>query len=363
MVAKDLDDHHGNSLVLAGQGQPAAVHLLAHVLNEHLGNVGQTVCYITPIDARPIERIRSLHNLIQDMQQKRVEMLVILGANPVYTAPVDSGFTESLESVPLRIHHSLYLDETSCLCHWHLPETHYLEAWSDARAYDGTASLVQPLIEPLYGGRSAHEVLALLANLQETPGRQIVREHWRQHAAAGHDGADFERFWQTALHNGVIPDTAFKPKPVKLKPDWEKHLRDGSLMAARPAPRREPVVEPEELAIVFLPDPTIYDGRFANNGWLQELPKPLTKLTWGNAALMSPATAEKIGVGAGSYAHGGEHGGYYMPVVELRCGDQVVSAPVWIMPGHADHAVSVYLGHGRDARGTRGRQPTSARRF
>jgi molybdopterin-containing oxidoreductase family iron-sulfur binding subunit len=312
-VAKDLDANRGRCLVLAGDRQPPVVHLLAHVLNEHLGNVGQTVTYTAPTDAKPGDRTQSLRELVQDMEQGRVEFLVILGGNPVYTAPADLGFVEHLQQVPLRIHHGQFLDETSYQCHWHLPEAHYLEAWSDAQSYDGTASIVQPLIEPLYEGRSAHEVVAMLAGLQETSGREIVLAHWRSRWEARHEKSPFEEFWQKALHDGVIPGTAFQPKPVKLKEGWQDLLH--STESDGESAKGES--EKENLEIVFQPDPTIHDGSWANNGWLQELPKPMTKLTWGNAAIVSPATAEQLGVGPGSYAHGGEHGGYYMPVVEL----------------------------------------------
>jgi molybdopterin-containing oxidoreductase family iron-sulfur binding subunit len=178
-VAKDLDAHRGRCLVLAGDRQPPAVHLLAHVLNDHLGNVGQTVRYIDPIEARPGDRTQSLRELVEDMGQGRIDCLLILDGNPVYTAPADLPFAESMEKVPFRVHLSLYLDETSLRCPWHLPLAHYLEAWSDARAYDGTASIAQPLIEPLYQGRSAHEVVALLAGPTEVPGCKIVRDYWR----------------------------------------------------------------------------------------------------------------------------------------------------------------------------------------
>jgi molybdopterin-containing oxidoreductase family iron-sulfur binding subunit len=346
-VAKDLHAHRGRCLVLAGDRQPPLVHLLVHAINDHLGNVGKTVTYTSPIDARPDDRTQSLSELVQDMERGRVELLLILGGNPVYTAPVDLKFAEHLQKVPLRIHHSLYLDETSHQCHWHLPEAHYLEAWSDARAYDGTVSIAQPLIEPLYQGRSTHEVLALLTDLRETSGREIVRAHWRRRWELRHEAGHFEQYWQMALHDGVIPDTAFKSKEVKLKDGWQKHLRDAST-----SPRRSMGEGThQDLDILFQADPTIYDGSWANNGWLQELPKPITKLTWGNAAVMSPATAERLGVGTGSYAHGGEHGGYDMPVVELQLDGRTVRAPVWIMPGHADRAVSVYLGHGRQHAG------------
>ena len=274
------------------------------------------------------------------MEQKRVEFLMILGGNPVYNAPADLQFEKHLQNVPLRIHHALYVDETLLQCQWHLPETHYLEAWSDARTYDGTASIAQPLIEPLYQGRSAHEVAALLADLRETPGREIVQSHWREYWKRRNNEGSFEHFWQKALHDGVIPDTAFKPKSVRLREDWQKSLKPDGRDA-----------EPERLKILFQPDPTIYDGSLANNGWLQELPKPMTKLAWGNAAIMSPATAEQLGIRPGSYAHGGEHGGYHMPVVELSLDDRSVRAPAWIMPGHADRTVTVYLGHGREHAG------------
>ncbi len=269
---------------------------------------------------------------------------MILGGNPVYNAPADLNFVERLQKVPLRIHHGLFVDETSYQCHWHLPEAHYLEAWSDARAYDGTASIVQPLIEPLYEGRSAHEVLALVSDLHETSGREIVRAHWRKLWESRRAESPFEHFWEQALHDGVIPGTALSPKPVKLKEGWQKHL------AVSPHP--QPLPEGAgTMELVFQPDPTIYDGSWANNGWLQELPKPITKLTWGNAAIMSPATAQELGIGLGSYAHGGEHGGYFMPVVELQLDGRKLRAPAWIMPGHADRSVTVYLGYGRQRAG------------
>ncbi|MEN6452025.1 MAG: 4Fe-4S dicluster domain-containing protein, partial [Thermoguttaceae bacterium] len=373
-VARDLNAHRGRSLVLAGDRQPPAIHLLAAAMNDRLGNIGQTVRYIAPVEARPIDRAQSLRELVQDMERGQVALLVILGGNPVYAAPADLDFTEQLQKVPLRVRHGLFIDETSYHCHWHLPETHYLEAWSDARAYDGTASIVQPLIEPLYEGRSAHEVVNLLAMGQETPGREIVRAHWRRSFESRHEPDSFEPFWQTVLHDGLIPDTAFPAKQVKLKEGWNVPAFGlGAGMAGRPHPNPLPKGEgtiaqiqkgegttggarpkedgTEDLELVFQPDPTLYDGAWANNGWLQELPKPITKLAWGNAAIMSLATAERLGVRLGSYAHGGEHGGYWMPVVELSLHGRSLQAPAWIMPGHADGAITVYLGHGRQQAG------------
>jgi len=350
-VAKDLQAHRSRSLVLVGDSQPAAVHLLAHALNERLGNVGATLRYIAPIDARPIERTQSLRELINDIEQKRVEMLVVLGGNPVYTAPADLDFAGHVSSVPLCIRHGLYVDETSYYCHWHLPEAHYLESWSDSRSHDGTASLVQPLIAPLYEGRSAHEVLALLTSQQERPGREIVRQYWRQQ----HNRPDFERFWRTSLHNGVVAETAFNATDVKLESGWENGLSAAGKTGPHPNPL--PKGAGTNWEIVFLADPTINDGQFANNGWLQELPKPLTKLTWGNAAIVSPATARQLGLKMGEYAHGGEHGGYFMQVVKLTLDDRSMRLPAWIMPGQAEGTVSVYLGHGRYHAGRVGGSP------
>jgi molybdopterin-containing oxidoreductase family iron-sulfur binding subunit len=348
-VAKDLRQkgRQGRSIVLAGQGQPEPVHLLAQVINQHLGNVGRTVFHTMPVEAEPAGQpghLESLTQLKDDMAKGHVELLVMIGGNPAYTAPADLGFAELLQRVPLRAHLSLYQDETSRLCHWHLPEAHFLEAWSDTRAYDGTASIVQPLIQPLYQGRSAHELLSALTSRLPIPGREIVRSHWRKHWQGQGRSGNFEEFWQTALHDGVVAGTALPQKSVTVRDGWKDHVTQ----AGAPKAAGQSAGEYE---IVFQPDPTVYDGRFANNGWLQECPKPVTKLTWDNAAIMSPATARELGVWFGSRAHGGEHGGYYMPVLELRLGERTVQAPAWIMPGHADRCVTVHLGYGRDYAG------------
>jgi molybdopterin-containing oxidoreductase family iron-sulfur binding subunit len=346
-VAADLQQHHRRSVVLAGPGQPEAVHLLALAINQHLANVGQTVFYSAPIAAQPVDQLASLRELANDMEKGHVQMLVILGGNPVFTAPVDFNFAAQMQKVPLRVHLSLYQDETSRLCHWHLPEAHFLETWGDTRAYDGTASVVQPLIQPLYQGRSALELLAALTHETPIPGYEIVRGYWQKHwadrtARSGH----FEDFWQTALHDGVVAGTALAHKSVSLQAGWQDHL---------PAPG--PTRASGDVELVFRPDPMIHDGRFANNGWLQECPRPITTLTWDNAALMSPPTAARLGVKEKTYAHGGEHGGYKVPVVELRIGDRGIQAPVWVMPGHADDSVTVYLGYGRDYAGRVGGSP------
>ena len=356
-VVKDLQAHRGRCLVLAGERQPAAVHLLAHAMNDRLGNVGQTVVYTDPVDARPVDHAQSLRELVEEMRQGRVEFLVILGGNPVYTAPADIVFKDEMQKVPLRVHLGLFEDETSYQCHWHLPEAHFLEAWSDARAFDGTASIVQPLIEPLYGGRSVHEVVSVLAESPQQPGYEIVRGYWRKQWEGKDKSADFEETWRAAVHDGVVPGAAFPTKTVRLRDGWEKHLKAPGIPASRTAPEKEGL----ELAIDA--DPCIYDGRFANNGWLQELPKPITKLAWDNAAIMGPDTAARFGIKPVAYAHGGERGGYYVPVVLLQLGENTLRAPAWVMPGHAEGAITVHLGYGREAAGRVGGSRSQAMGF
>ena len=338
-IARDLRAHDGRCVVIAGNRQPAAVHLLAHAINEKLHSGGKTVFHTAPIVARPVDHTESLRQLTRDMAQGKVEALLIFGGNPVFTAPADVNFKEAMQKVPLRAHLSLYQNETSLQCHWHLPEAHYLEAWSDTRAFDGTVSIAQPLIQPLYKGRSAHETLAAVTGKTEPPGLEIVRGHWQKQWQGDKSVGDFEEHWQTAVHDGVMVNTGLKHRTEEaLKGNWQEHIKGAGTTG-------------NGYEIVFQPDPTIYDGSFANNGWLQELPKPITRLTWDNAALMSPKTAQDLGVGLGSYAHGGEHGGYHQPIVELELDGRSVRAPAWIVPGHADGAITVHLGYGREAAG------------
>ncbi len=339
-LIRDLQRHRGSSIVLAGDQQPPVVHALAHAMNHALGNVGETVVYTEPVEAAPVDQMASLRELVRDMDAGRVNMLAILGGNPVYTAPADLRFAEHLSKLSLSVHLSLYENETSPLCHWHIPETHYLESWSDARAYDGTVTIIQPLIAPLYNGRSAHELLAALMGQPGRSSYDIVRDYWKQQNRS----KDFELFWRTALHGGLIAGTALPPKSVTLKPVSSY----GSLESET---RNSKLETRNSLEILFRPDPTIFDGRFANNGWLQELPKPLTKLTWDNAVLISPSTAERLGFSYRVGTTGGEHGRVFVDLIELRYQGRTVRAPVWITPGHADDCVTVHLGYGRTRAG------------
>ena len=340
-IAKDLRASDGRCVVIAGDGQPPVVHLLAHAINEKMHAPGKTVFHTRPTTFQPVDQTESLRQLTRDMADGKVDALLIFGGNPVFTAPADIPFKEAMQQVKLRAHLNLYQNETSLQCHWHLPEAHYLEAWSDTVAFDGTASIVQPLIRPLYKGRSAHEVLAAVTSTTETPGYEIVRDYWRkQWQGEGSSASDFDDRWQTAVHDGVVDGTRLKhDETLKLTGSWQDHVKPSGGGGGG------------GYELVLRPDPTIYDGRFANNGWLQELPKPITRLTWDNAALMSPQTAKELGVGLGSYAHGGEHGGYYQPMVELEVGGRKLRAAAWIVAGHADGAITLELGYGREAAG------------
>jgi molybdopterin-containing oxidoreductase family iron-sulfur binding subunit len=323
-VARDLQKHKGSSLVIAGEQQSAAVHALAHAMNAALGNTGKTVLYTEPVEAQPVDQVASLYDLVKDLDAGAVDLLLILGGNPAYNAPVELGFRDRLKKAALRVHLSLQEDETSELCHWHLPTTHYLETWSDCRAHDGTVTIMQPLIAPLYAGKSAHEVLTMLTGQPERTSYDIVKAYW----ATEHTGADFEAWWRKAVHDGVVPNTALPAKSVALRAGWAASLPQS---APRPA-------NPQDLEVVFRPDPAVYDGRFANNGWLQEWPRPITQLTWDNAAIFSPKTAQEKGV-------------VTTDLVEIAYRGYKMRAPVFIQPGHADGSVTVHLGYGRTRAG------------
>jgi molybdopterin-containing oxidoreductase family iron-sulfur binding subunit len=341
-LVRDLEGHRGSGIVLAGDRQPPSVHALAHAMNQHLGNIGKTVLFTDPLEARPGDQGAELAELVRDMGAGRVEVLLIVGGNPVFTAPTDLEFERHMQQVPLRVHLGLYQDETAVQCHWHVHEAHFLESWGDARAFDGTVSVIQPLIAPLYGGRSASELLSALIGPAELPGLEIVRTYWREHWPKGSGSGNFERDWAKALHEGFIAGSAFAPRQsLSLRDEWLNQPE-----AAPP--------DPEEMEIVFGPDPTLYDGRFANNGWLQELPKPLTKLTWDNAAFVSPGTAQKLGLTETFGDRGGEHGQAIVEVVELHYAGRTVRAPAWVLPGHADNSVTVHFGYGRTRAGSVG---------
>jgi MoCo/4Fe-4S cofactor protein with predicted Tat translocation signal len=318
----DVHSHAGSSVIVVGDHLPPDVHAFAHWMNAQLGNVGKTVFYTDPVDANPVNRNESLKELVADMQGGKVDLLINIGGNPVYDAPADLNFGDVMKSgkVPVRVHHGLYQDETAELCQWHVPSTHELESWGDARAYDGTVSIIQPLIAPLYSGKSAIEFVAMISGQSDATGYELVRSYWQKQ----HTGPDFEQFWRKSLHDGWVEGTAFAPKNLTAK-------------AAGAAPEtKSPDANAIELNIRR--DPTIYDGQFSNNGWLQELPKPMSKLTWDNAVQVGPRMAERLQLAA-------------KDVVELELNGKKLKGAVWIQAGHPDNSITITLGYGRKRAG------------
>jgi MoCo/4Fe-4S cofactor protein with predicted Tat translocation signal len=374
-AAQDLEQNRGASLVVAGEHASPAAQVLVHAINQALGNAGATVLYQEPVEADPVDHVASLADLVRDMAAGQVELLLMLdGVNPVYTAPADLPFAGALQKVRLRVHHGLYEDETSEYCHWHIPAAHELESWGDARSFDGTVSLIQPLIEPLYGGKTAHELLAALSNQPDVTSYDVVRQFWSTRltgggvnlapaaspaapsaaaaatgtstttastgtapagtmatdtapAAAPAANSAFEAAWRQALLSGLIPGTAAAPVTAAIG-DGAVQAAAGEILAALGR------AKPGQITLLFRPDPTIWDGRFASNAWLQELPKPITKLTWDNALIVSPKTAERLKLDV-------------YETVEVATGDRKLAAAVWILPGVAEDTALLTLGYGR----------------
>jgi MoCo/4Fe-4S cofactor protein with predicted Tat translocation signal len=374
-IAKDLQAHRGRSVVVAGEYQPAAVHVLARAINQTLGNAGTTVTYAPGIEpSQPTAG--TIAELARAMDAGQVEMLLILGGNPVFTAPADLKFGERLGKVGLAIYHGLHVDETANLCQWHVPEAHSLESWGDSRAYDGTVTITQPLIAPLYDGRSAYEVLGTFTSQPDRRTLDIIKDYWsRAHGAgvggwtlrdaAGEPFPNTETFWRRAVHDGFIHGTAFAaglaeaaapgataapaggtaPDAAAKAPESANTQPSQTPAAPVPAPPAPAPAAPTArqagaadggggLEIIFRPDPRVWDGRFANNGWLQELPKPLTKVTWDPTAWIAPRLAEERGLRNGD-------------VIDLKYRDASTRMPVFIVPGHPAQSVTVFFGYGR----------------
>ncbi len=326
-LVADFRKHQGSGIVIAGPGQPPYVHALVHAINEQLGNAGSTVEYTDVLTAPAQSGVESLGELCRDIDAGTVDVLLILGGNPVYDAPVDFDLGRRIAGVKLVIGLGLYEDETAELCHWHIPESHYLETWSDARAYDGTVTIMQPLIAPLYDSKSAHELLEELMGHPDSRGYEIVTAYWKRRSS----GEKFDAFWQQSLNAGIVSGTAEQAVDARVDTENERWRKAVGQSVA-------PVRGPGTLELEFKPDPSVWDGRWSNNGWLQELPKPMTKLTWDNAVQISPATAVSYGLESED-------------VVEIRYRGRSVTAPVLVIPGQADNVLTLPLGYGRSRAG------------
>ncbi len=325
VIARDLQQAGSNGVVIAGRNQPPEVHTLALAMNQALAAVGQTVT-LHELQDCPRSDPKALADLVEGMRQEKFSTILLLGGNPGYTAPGELGFSDALASVPVSVHLATHVDETSQLCSWHLPQTHELESWGDARAADGTLSLVQPLIAPLFEGRSLLNTLAAVSGQANAKDYDLVRQTARDSWAAGATEG-FESAWRKALHDGLVADSA--------SPAISPVLNGGAVAAAGSLAASS---DAEDMEVVFLPSRSVFDGRGTNNSWLQEMPDPITKITWDNAALLSPTTAGELGVENGNR-------------LSLKLGERQVEAAAWVLPGQADGSVAIDLGFGRSAAG------------
>lgn len=325
-LAKDLKKNAGKSIVSAGPRQSPEVHALALAINQVLGNIGTTLTLVQPLTAPQNEALKAFGKALSGGQ---ISTLVILGGNPAYTLPSDLNFADGAKKAKTVIHLGLEHDETAALAHWCLPQSHFLEAWGDGRSIDGTASIQQPVIAPLYGSKSASEVLAELVGMESPRGYELVKSFWSQGFAG-----DKEKSWKKALHDGVVEGTAYPA--LKLNVDVKK-------VSAMPVPSPTSSTE-----ILFLAANGVYDGRFANNAWLVELPDPMTKVVWDNCVTMSQKTAESLKANMGFIAEEGD-------MVSLSVGGASIEAAVLVVPGQADGVLGITLGYGREKIGRVGK--------
>jgi MoCo/4Fe-4S cofactor protein with predicted Tat translocation signal len=332
-VNADIKKTGGRFAVIVGPGSSQAAHTAALTVNASQGAVGKTVFYTETVAPLPSEHVSDLKALVADMNAGKVQWLVMLGVNPLYNAPADLEFEAAFDKVPTTVHLGSHVDETGFYSTWHLNKTHYLESWTDARAYDGTISIVQPMIEPLYGGKSAHDVLqallgpsvsaynAVLANAKTyMTGGAATTSAATAAPSAATVGSPFELAWRKALHDGWVANTAFTPKTLGAP-------KSGATVAATAG---------SGIEISFKPDASVYDGRYANNGWLQELPRQVTSMSWDNAALMNMDLMGKLGIEENE-------------AIELTLNGRKIITPVLMSPGHPNDAVTVHLGLGRRA--------------
>jgi MoCo/4Fe-4S cofactor protein with predicted Tat translocation signal len=342
-LAEDLAKNKGTAVVLVGEQQPPAVHLLALAINEKLGAFGSTLTFTDPVENRPAEVAEStarFKELCSDISSEKVDLLLLIECNPAYDAPVPPGlnFIELMAKVKgPTILFGNSRDETFQHSRWHINATHYLETWGDLRAHDGTVSLQQILMAPLHGGKSLIELFSLILDQGISDPYELVKATWKKYFDEKVKSGAYEDWWQRAVKDGIIVGTTFLPvavTPVKLDALLDKNFAT-------------PLLPKGKIELQFRSDPTVYDGRYAENGWLQELPKPITKLTWDNALIVSPATAEKLGCGIDFRWTGGEHGNSEVDMVEITVGGKKINAAVWILHGHADECATLHLGYGR----------------
>ncbi|MDX1672089.1 MAG: 4Fe-4S dicluster domain-containing protein, partial [Balneolaceae bacterium] len=330
ILAEELMNHRGESVLTVGAEHRPELHATVAAINQALGNAGESVTYHRLPYLPEQDNSLSLAALVREMNDGAIDTVVMVGTNPVYTAPADLNFSEALSNVETSIHLSDYVDETSKNATWHVNRAHFLEAWGDGYSFTGTRSVVQPLIRPLFSGVSAIEFLNTVVTGEETGGHDLVRQTWQQYY-----GTNFQQRWNRVLHDGVDTDGHF--------PEISTRIDSGFDRAARQFTAEE--MDRDGMELVIRPDSTLFDGRYANNGWLQELPDPMTKITWDNVALISKNTADRLNIqqaGLGSVS---------VDIIRITAGDRQIELPVWIQPGHADDSITITVGYGREGIG------------
>ncbi len=330
VLAEDLLANMGSSILTVGSDHKPELHATVAAINKALGNDGNTVSYLEVPHVGDQDNREAFAELTEDLNNGTVDTIVLVGTNPAFTAPSDLNFVEALDNAGEVIHLSDYYDETSKLARWHINRTHYLETWGDGYSFTGTRSIIQPQIEPLYSGISETEFLSTIIGGSRTESHELVRQTWQEFYSD-----NFTANWEKALHDGIAEDEGFESITVDISNQFSSDIQESISQES----------SSDGMELVIRPDSTIFDGRYANNGWLQELPKPMTKITWDNVALMSKKTADELGVSEAGL------GRSEVEVIKIRVGDNEVEMPAWVQPGHADDSITVTVGYGRDGIG------------
>ncbi|MDR8393218.1 TAT-variant-translocated molybdopterin oxidoreductase [Aliifodinibius sp. S!AR15-10] len=329
-LAEDLLANQGSSVLTVGNEHAPSIHATVAALNQALGNAGNTVTYHEVPYLQDQYNKDAFESVVSDLQAGNIDTVVLVGTNPAFTAPADLNFSENLQNANTVIHLADYYDETSKLANWHINRAHFLEAWSDGYSFTGTRSIVQPQIEPLFSGISDIEFLNSIVTSEKTKGYDLVQETWNEFISGS-----FQSNWERILHDGLDEEATFPQASVDISSDFQASV-SGFLNRAS---------ETSEMEVVIRPDSKLYDGRYANNGWLQELPDPMTKITWDNVALMSKATAEKLGIQQAGL------GVAEVEKVSITIDGTTVEIPAWVQPGHADDSITITVGYGREGIG------------
>jgi MoCo/4Fe-4S cofactor protein with predicted Tat translocation signal len=332
VLAEEIRNNSGSSVLLVGADHDAETHAVAAAINVAAGNAGQTVTYLDLPFTDDANQNEAFVAAVNDMNSGSVDAVVMLGTNPAYTAPADLNFGQALARVPFSVHLANHFDETSKLTTWHVNRAHFLEYWGDGYDFHGVPSIIQPMIQPLFNGKSEIEVLGAIVKGSSVDASEEVKETMRPILGSG-----FDNKWKTTLHDGLVKDLQFQSGSVSIASGFNSRI-SASLSGVR-------ATDASAMELVIKADPTLYDGRFANNGWLQELPDPITKITWDTVALMSPTTAKNLGIRSRKF------GDYTYEMVNITVDGRSVEMAAWVLPGHADNAVTITTGYGRDGVG------------